>query len=128
MESIRTEAGKRGIHVFPGFELTSKEGIHVLCLYPPAASSEQLGRFLGEFGVHDVASSSDPCEKSFSDLLACVRRQGGVSIAAHVTSANGLLKTLQGKSRIRAWRDENLHAVQIPGAVAGFARERKKDR
>lgn len=117
MESIRTEAGKRGIYLFPGFELTSKEGIHVLCLYPPDASSEQLGRFLGEFGIHDVALSSDPCQKSFSDLLACVRRQGGVSIAAHVTSANGLLKALQGKSRIRAWRDENLHAVQIPGAV-----------
>lgn len=116
-ESIRDEARRRGIHVFPGFELTSTEGIHVLCLYPPDASTEQLGRFLGEFGVHNVTSSSDPCEKPFSDLLACVRRQRGVSIAAHVTNAKGLFRALQGQSRIRAWRDENLHAVQIPGAV-----------
>ena len=117
-ESIRAAAGRRrGIHVFPGFELTSEEGIHVLCLYPPNASTEQLERFLGEFGVRSVTSSSDPCEKPFSDLLACVRRQGGVSIAAHVTNDKGLFKALQGQSRIRAWRDENLHAVQIPGPV-----------
>lgn len=116
-ESIRAEARRRGVHVFPGFELTSKEGIHVLCLYRPDASSEQLGRFLGEFGVRNLTSSSDPCEKSFSELLACVRRQGGVSIAAHVTNEKGLFKALRGRSRIDAWKDENLQAVQIPGAV-----------
>ena len=116
-EPIRAEAKRRGIHVFPGFELTSTEGIHVLCLYPPDAPTKRLERFLGEFGVHNVKSSSEPCEKAFSDLLACVRRQGGVSIAAHVTSKKGLLRVLQGQSRIRAWKDENLHAVQIPGAV-----------
>ena len=116
-EPIRAEARRRGIHVFPGFELTSTEGIHVLCLYPPDAPTKRLERFLGEFGVHNVKSSSEPCEKAFSDLLACVRRQGGVSIAAHVTSKKGLLRVLQGQSRIRAWKDENLHAVQIPGAV-----------
>ena len=125
-ESIRAEARPRGVHVFPGFELTSKEGIHVLCLYRPDASSEQLGRFLGEFGVHNLTSSSDPCEKSFSDLLACVRRQGGVSIAAHVTNEKGLFKALQGKSRIDAWRDANLHAVQIPGAVRDLRENERK--
>ena len=126
VESIRAAARRRGIQVLPGFELTSKEGIHVLCLYPPDASSEQLGRFLGALGVQNVASSSDPCEKTFSDLLADVRRQGGVSIAAHVTSANGLFRTLQGKSRIHAWRDENLRAVQIPGAVRNLPENERK--
>lgn len=117
VESIQTAARQYGIHVFPGFELTSKEGIHVLCLYRLGESSEQLRHYLGEFGIRNMEPSSEPCDKSFSDLLKCVLTQGGVSIAAHATNDRGLFKALQGQSRVRAWKDENLHAVQIPGSV-----------
>ena len=115
--AIRAEAQGRGIHVFPGFELSSTEGIHVLCLYPPDATEAELERFLGEFGIRATEPSSCLCDKSFSDLLACVREQGGISIAAHVMNDNGLLRVLQGRPRIQAWKDENLHAIQIPGSV-----------
>ena len=115
--AIRDAASDREIHVFPGFELASTEGIHVLCLYPPDFTEERLGRCLGEFGVRETTVSSEVCDKSFSDLLACVHDQGGISIAAHVTHKNGLLKALQGQARIRAWRDDNLLAIQIPGGV-----------
>ena len=47
-----------------------------------------------------------------------MRQQGGIAIAAHISEKNGLLRVLGGKPRVRAWRDENLLAVQIPGAVA----------
>ena len=115
--AIRAEADGLGIHVFPGFELSSTEGIHVLCLYPPEATEAELDRFLGEFGIRATTPSSNPCEKSFSDLIARVRDQGGISIAAHVTNVNGLFRVLQGKPRIQAWQDKNLHAIQIPGSV-----------
>ena len=117
VDAIRIEAQGQGIHVFPGFELSSTEGIHVLCLYPPETTGEQLGRFLGEFGIRATTTSSDLCDKPFSELLACVRDQGGISVAAHVTNDNGLLRVLQGQPRIRAWKDENLYAIQIPGPV-----------
>ena len=114
---IRTAAQGRPVRVFPGFELASTEGIHVLCLYPPDFTEEQMGRCLGEFGVRATQTSSDVCDKPFSDLLACVRDQGGISIAAHVTNKNGLFQALHGRARIRAWQDANLCAIQIPGSV-----------
>jgi hypothetical protein len=46
-----------------------------------------------------------------------VREQGGVTIAAHVTQEKGLLSVLHGQARINAWKDKNLLAVQIPGAI-----------
>ncbi len=114
---IRAAAAESSIRVFPGFELTSTEGIHVLCLYPPDFTDEQLGRCLGGLGVRKTTASSDVCDKPFTDLLACVRGQGGISIAAHVTNEKGLFQALQGQARIRAWKDDNLHAIQIPGSV-----------
>ena len=117
MDGIRSEARKRGIHVFPGFELSSTEGIHVLCLYPPETTEATLQRFLGEFGIRATEPSSTLCDKPFSKLLARVCDQGGIAIGAHVSNDNGLFRVLQGQSRIQAWQDENLFAIQIPGSV-----------
>lgn len=116
--AFRTAADGRRVHVFPGFELSSSEGVHVLCIYPPDVSQDQLGRFLGEFGITKTTPSSDLADLSFVEVLRKVRDQGGVTVAAHVTSdQGGMLKVLKGQARIRAWQSEDLLAIQIPGPV-----------
>jgi DNA repair ATPase RecN len=116
--TFRSAAADHGIHVFPGFELTSSEGVHVLCIYPPETSQDQLGRFLGEFGITNINPSSDLADKSFIDVLEKVRTQGGVAIAAHATSdQGGMFKVLKGKACTHAWRSDELLAIQIPGPV-----------
>lgn len=115
--AFRTAAQGCGIHVFPGFELASSEGVHVLCLYPPDTSDEKLSRYLGEFGIRTTSPSSDLANKTFIDVLKCVHDQGGIAIAAHVTSERGLFRILSGQARINGWRDKNLLAVQIPGLI-----------
>jgi PHP family Zn ribbon phosphoesterase len=116
--AFRTAADGCRVHVFPGFELSSSEGVHVLCIYPPDASQDQLGRFLGEFGITKTTPSSDLANLSFVEVLRKVREQGGVTVAAHVTSdQGGMLKVLKGQARIRAWQSEDLLAIQIPGPV-----------
>ena len=110
---FREAAAGRGITIFPGFELTSTEGIHILCIYAPHTAEVQLRLFLGSFGITKPEPSSDLSNKSFAEILGQVRKQGGVSIAAHVTSNHGLLRVLDGQARIRAWRDANLLAIQI---------------
>ena len=116
--SFRAAAAERALHVFPGFELSSSEGVHVLCIYPPDSAQDQLGRYLGAFGITNPNPSSDLSPMALEDVLATVREQGGVAVAAHATSVQGgLLKVLKGQARIRAWRNEHLLAVQIPGPV-----------
>lgn len=115
--AIQEEAAKYDIVVFPGFELTSQEGIHVLCIYPAETTAPQLERFLGSFGVHEAEPNSEPCSKTFEQILDDVRDQGGVTIAAHVTSeSGGLLRVLKGQPRANAWKLPRLLAVQIPGS------------
>lgn len=106
-----------GITIFPGFEASSSEGIHVLCLYSPDAKIPKLERFLGELGVRDTRASSTLSSHSFDEILETVRAQGGITIAAHATNEKGLLDTLTGQARIKAWRNHQLLAIQIPGSV-----------
>jgi hypothetical protein len=116
--AFRAAATGRDIHIFPGFELSSSEGIHVLCIYAPDTADDLLARYLGAFGITDTNPSADLAEKTFVDILAKVHEQGGVAVAAHVTNDSGLLEVLSGQARIQAWRSKDLFAIQIPGPVA----------
>ena len=115
--AFRSASLHRPVHIFPGFELSSSEGVHLLCLYPPDTGDDQLGRYLGEFGIRDTSPSTQLATKTFAEILEAVHSQGGIAIAAHVTNDSGLLKVLSGQARIRAWQDENLLAAQIPGLI-----------
>ena len=119
------EASKRydDIAIFPGFEISSSEGIHILCIYPLDKDDESLNRFLGEFGIRKTEPSSTLSNDSLGSLLAKVRQQGGIAIAAHVTNDNGLFKVLSGQARVKAWRDPNLLAIQIPGPVGDLPQD-----
>lgn len=123
VDAIRAEAASQKILVIPGFELVSRDGVHVLCLYPSEATQDELGRHLGGFGIKSTVPSSTNSDSSFSDIVEQVAKDEGIAIAAHVTNKGGLLKTLSGETRIKAWKDENLLAVQIPGAVDDLPQE-----
>ena len=124
--AFRAAAKGTDVHIFPGFEVASSEGVHVLCLYPPDTSEDTLERYLGEFGIRDTSPSSELSKKTFTEVLDCVRSQGGIAIAAHVTNDGGLFTVLKGQARIRAWRHENLLAVQIPGPIEELPPEYRK--
>ena len=111
-------AAPRGIHVFPGFELASSEGVHILCIYPLDEDLQALERYLGEFGIRAPDNFKGTSNKTFTAALETVRQQGGVAIAAHATApSGGLLKVLSGQARMSAWRHAGLLAIQIPGPV-----------
>jgi len=121
--AFREAAAGCGIHVFPGFEVSSSEGVHVLCIYPPDTDEVRLGRFLGELGIRDTVPSSEPASTGFIDILRRVREQGGVTIAAHATTSGGLFEVLHGQPRIKAWKDEELRAIQIPGSIGDLPQD-----
>ena len=123
VEAFRAAAEGKDIYIFPGFELASSEGVHVLCIYGHDTPNEVLNRYLGAFGIVETRPSAGLAAQSFAEILAKVPEQGGLAIAAHVTNENGLFKVLSGQARIRAWRDPNLLAVQIPGPIEDLPQE-----
>ncbi len=95
----------------------------MLCIYAPEATEEQLGRFLGELGILGTEPSTTLSEKSFEEVLEMVPGQGGITIAAHATHNKGLFRALQGQARVKAWRNGNLLAAQIPGPITDLPDE-----
>ena len=120
IHEFRTAAEGHQITIFPGFEIASSEGIHILCIYPPDTAAETLERFLGEFGIRSTEPSSDLSSEPFEKILQKVRTQRGITVAAHVTGSKGLFEVLEGQTCIRAWRNEDLLAIQIPGPVSAL--------
>jgi AAA domain, putative AbiEii toxin, Type IV TA system len=105
-----------GIHLFPGFEASSSEGVHLLCLFPPTMPFEEIERIIGRCGVSNLDAASPLSDQSCDTLMELIADCGGLTIAAHVCSANGLLTTLRGQSCARVWRSDFLLAAALPGA------------
>lgn len=117
-EALIAAFEKHGIQAFPGFEAVTKDGVHVLCIFPRKAPLEQVDRRIGECGVAPEDGASPLGNHDLEHLLGRARDWGAVMIAAHVCSDGGMLRVLKGLPRIRAWRSEHLIAVSLPGPVA----------
>lgn len=110
----------RGLDVFllPGFEVESKEGIHVLCLFDPDTPVNELEETLVRLGLTKQRRDGKRLElrtdQDFEGVLILVQEErGGVCIAAHIESDKGLLCALRQGARVDCWRTEELMAAQI---------------
>ncbi len=112
-------AQNAGIHVFPGFEAVTKEGVHFLCLFNGDQDIDQIDRLIGDCGIHSDDELSPVGKYDCIEFLETARKWGAICIAAHIFSkTGGLLEVLKGKPRINVWKPENLLlACAIPQSI-----------
>lgn len=123
VDRIRDALTNHGIVVFPGFEVTSTEKIHWVCLFPEDTKTEQLSGCLHALELTDQGGGVRPSGLGGEKLLEVVqRRYGGFCFAAHATQASGILK--QRANHI--WTLPSLKAAQIPGGVEDLPAEFKQ--
>ena len=119
INAIRKKAEPLGITVFPGFEVSSSEGVHLLCIFDQDTETNVLKSYLGGLGIHTPGPSTKNSSEPFSEILRKVQEKwNGICAAAHITNNGGLLRMLKDGARINAWRDPNLYAAQIPGSIS----------
>lgn len=111
--SLRTCLQNAGIMVFPGFEISSAEKIHMVCIFPPEYDTSKLNRIIGGLGLANVEKGTEASEKTCLDIAAKIEENGGFWYAAHITGDNGILKL--GKMQ-HIWKDKRLVAAQIPAS------------
>jgi energy-coupling factor transporter ATP-binding protein EcfA2 len=117
-ERLIREATDAGLHVFPGFEASTSDGIHFLCIFEKGRPASEIERLIGNCGIYDESKPSPIGSLNSVELLTeCQERWNGLCIAAHAISDSGILHSLQGQPRMEAWRHPGLLACSIAGSV-----------
>ncbi len=98
LQKMNTEkpVGFRPLVIFPGVEVSTNGGIHVLAIFSPETATENISTFLGAVGFRGTPGETDQCtSKSTAEVIQEVIASGGIAIPAHVDKENGLF-TIQG--------------------------------
>jgi len=104
-----------GIVVFPGAEVETKEGVHMLLLFEPNASWERCNGILGDCGIHDQSNPPTAIKYDVHELMRESTKWNCICIAAHVASEKGLLQALDNQARVAAWKSKHLLVCSLPG-------------
>lgn len=122
IDSLRKALSAEGLIVFPGFEISSTEKVHMICLYPPDTAVGTLNQHLGAVGLPAGGVKTAPSSLGCLEIAGRVTKQGGFWYAAHTTGANGLLRLNQdGGGLTHIWCScEHVLAAQIPGDIGSI--------
>lgn len=117
IDELRRAAHELELHLLPGFEVESAEGVHVLCLFDPQTSVARLEEILVGLDLTQEKRNQRRLElrtkQHFADLLAFIQSDaGGICVAAHIESDKGLLAALRQGARVDLWKTEALLAAQ----------------
>ncbi|MGO8695715.1 MAG: TrlF family AAA-like ATPase [Rectinemataceae bacterium] len=92
------QARFRELYLFPGVEISVQGGIHLLALFDPAKSRDDIFALLSDSkiripkerqGTPDAVSTG-----SFLDVVALIDKSGGLALPAHVGDSSGLFAVL----------------------------------
>ncbi len=119
VDLIRDTFSPHGILVFPGFEISSTEKIHMVCLFAENTATVELQRILGRLDVMDPETRVRPSRHGCLDIARIVKELGGFWYAAHMTGHNGLLRLHRDDGGLgHIWKNDDLVQVgQIPGSI-----------
>jgi energy-coupling factor transporter ATP-binding protein EcfA2 len=115
----------REICLFPGVEITTAGGLHLLGVFDPAESSEAINgllhkcEFLGERGTSNRTTA-----KSFIEVMRLICASGGVAIPAHVDGPAGILKCMAPNELASLAEEKLVTAVEVSGDDAAPATRR----
>lgn len=139
------ELGKQfGIHVYPGVEVSTKEG-HVLAIFDPGKPTEEIGDWLARIGLtanvrgnrEAMAKEQDDEPLSITRVFGLIEREGGVAIAPHPNSkGTGFVEVLKqkGAARLEAYNSPDLRGLEVgrdrekilhlaSGKVSGYSKK-----
>ncbi|MBL8095791.1 MAG: putative DNA binding domain-containing protein [Anaerolineales bacterium] len=108
------------ILVLPGFEFTATLGFHILGIFSPDTPGRELEHLLLTLNVPrdqiDLGSANVGATSDVLTAYRLIRDAGGIAIAAHANSSNGVAMRglgFGGQTRIAYTQDPTLAALEV---------------
>lgn len=97
IDDIIAEASSTSLVVFPGVEITSSAGIHILAIFDITKRSKDIEYLLNQLKIHpDQYGKSTAISKlSEIEILDEIEKVGAISILPHIDDIRGAFKDLQ---------------------------------
>jgi hypothetical protein len=129
LDSLLQEAEKiKGrLTILTGVEISSTQGIHILCIFDPQKKwkdtwAESIAHFLTELGISGTGfgPQGQPISstKNAQQILELTEQKGGLCIFAHIETDNGLFKSSTtangGTAHIDIYTHRLCQIVQLP--------------
>jgi predicted metal-dependent phosphoesterase TrpH len=113
VDRVCDAAKGKSLHVFPGVEITSAGG-HVLAIFERDRSLKEIDDLLARVGIlADMRGKKDAIGKDAETVVQEIHALGGIAIAAHANSTNGILKNPQGQLRIKLCSMPEMSALEF---------------
>lgn len=82
----------RPLTIFPGVEITTEGGYHLLAVFDPSESEEAANGVIHNSGYGGTrGASTETTSKSFHDVCKIITEAGGLAIPAHADGPMGIL-------------------------------------
>jgi hypothetical protein len=115
VDKMHAAAKAKGFTVFPGIEVscggTQSGAIHVIALFDPTNSKDDLQKVLGKLGITGKGEDA-LTQKSPADVVEIINESGGLAVLAHANSKHGALSDIKGNPRTALVQHEKLSAAE----------------
>jgi predicted metal-dependent phosphoesterase TrpH len=113
VDLVREAAKKTSLAVLPGVEVSTPH-CHILAIFDVKTPKTQIDDFLTRVGI----STADRGKKEINsqpieDVLKEIDNAGGLAIAAHANSSNGMLQQGSGQFKIKLCGDPRVAALEF---------------
>lgn len=117
IDLVKEASKETTLTVFPGVELSTRDG-HLIALLDPVAGGSDVQKLLVACGLlkeDEYGEQETLCMLTLEEAAKIiVQKFGGVAVAAHVDAPKGFLKTVGvGEARKRIYADKNIMGLEI---------------
>ncbi|MCX8086913.1 MAG: AAA family ATPase [Rhodocyclaceae bacterium] len=118
-EAGQPPEGFRELTLFPGVEISTNGGVHVLAIFDPTAATSDIDSLLGAVGYTGTKGDSDgETSKSVAEVIAAVLSTGAIAIPAHADAGKGLLRVNPGTRECALSANTVRQALEVEGLLA----------